>query len=76
MLKYKNTLLLTGLLMFIFGFTSIVMELAGTYWAFLKWLEWGGSLFAFVAKILMVILGILIIVFARTDWEREIKECE
>lgn len=76
MLKYRNTLLLTGLLMFIFGFTSIVMELSGTYWAFLKWLEWGGGLFALIAKIAMVIFGILLIVFGRTDWDRERQECE
>jgi hypothetical protein len=39
-------------------------------------LEWGGRLLAFVLKILMTIGGVLIIVFARTDWDREMRECE
>jgi uncharacterized membrane protein len=73
-MKNKGLWLLLGYLLFIFGFTAIAMELVGTHWAFLAWLEKGGRLFAFVAKILMVLGGVLIIVFARTDWQREIRE--
>ncbi|MDX1910931.1 MAG: hypothetical protein SFV22_05575 [Saprospiraceae bacterium] len=73
-MKNKGLWLLLGYLLFIFGFTAIAMELVGTHWAFLAWLEMGGRLLAFILKILMVLGGILLIVFARTDWAREIRE--
>jgi len=50
------------------------MELVGTHWYFLAWLEHLGRLGAFVVKILMVIVGVLLIVFGRTNWEREREE--
>jgi hypothetical protein len=46
----------------------------GVQWAFLTFLEIPGRLFAFVAKIVMVIGGFVVIVLARTDWERERRE--
>jgi hypothetical protein len=52
------------------------MELVGTHWYFLGWLEKLGRLPAFVIKILMIIVGIVVIVFARTDWEKEKKNQE
>ncbi|MFN0035969.1 MAG: hypothetical protein ACKVUS_12975 [Saprospiraceae bacterium] len=73
-MKNKGLLLLLGYLLFTFGITSIVMELVGVHWYFLSWLERGGRLLAFVLKILMLIGGILLIVFARTDWERERRD--
>lgn len=73
-MKHKGLLLLTGLLFFGLGVTSVVMELVGTHWYFLSWLERGGRLFAFIIKILMVIAGILIIIFTRTDWEKEKRD--
>jgi len=48
----------------------------GVHWYFLGWMEWGGRLLAFVLKILMTIGGVLIIIFARTDWEREFREAK
>ena len=73
-MKNKGLLLLLGYLLFSIGVTSVVMELVGTHWYFLAWLELGGRLLAFVIKILMVIVGVLMIVFARTDWEREKRD--
>ncbi|MCC7464816.1 MAG: hypothetical protein IT261_01020 [Saprospiraceae bacterium] len=70
-MKNKGILLLTGYLLLTLGVTSIVMELVGTHWYFLGWLEKVGRLTAFIIKILMVMAGILTIVFARTDWEKE-----
>lgn len=70
-MKNKGLLLLLGYLLFSLGVTSIVMELVGTHWYFLGWLERAGRLTAFLLKILMLIGGLLIIVFARTDWEQE-----
>ncbi len=73
-MKNKGLLLLLGYLLFSLGITSIVMELVGTHWYFLAWLELTGRLMAFILKLLMTIVGILLIVFARTDWEQEKKD--
>lgn len=73
-MKNKGLLLLLGYLLFSLGITSIVMELVGTHWYFLAWLERTGRLMAFVLKLLMIMVGILLIVFARTDWEQEKKD--
>ena len=73
-MKYKPYWTLLGMLLLIFGFTALILQMIGVNWWFLQFIELGGRLFAFVAKILMVLAGILIIVFAHTDWERERRE--
>ena len=73
-MKNKGLLLLLGFVLFVLGITAIIMSLVGVRWVFLGWLEWGGALLAFVLKIIMSIVGVLLIVFANTDWERERKE--
>ncbi|MBC7773949.1 MAG: hypothetical protein H7246_00820 [Phycisphaerae bacterium] len=73
-MKNKGLLLLLGYLLFSLGITSVIMELVGTHWYFLAWLERAGRLLAFILKILMVLVGVLLIVFARTDWEKEKRE--
>lgn len=73
-MKNKGLLLLLGYTFFTLGLTSIVMELVGTHWYFLAWIEKLGRLWAFIFKILMTIGGILAIVFARTDWEKEKRD--
>lgn len=73
-MKNKPYWTLLGLLLFIFGFTALVLQMVGVSWWFLQFLDLGGRLFAFVAKILMLLAGVLLIVFANTDWERERQE--
>ncbi|MFN0216573.1 MAG: hypothetical protein ACKVT2_20120 [Saprospiraceae bacterium] len=73
-MKNKGLWLLLGYTLFSLGITSVIMELVGTHWYFLAWLERMGSLWAFLLKILMTIGGILLIIFARTDWEQEKRE--
>ena len=73
-MKKKGLLLLLGYLLFTLGITSVIMELVGTHWYFLAWLEQFGRLFTFILKLLMFIGGILLIVLARVDWEREKRE--
>ncbi len=70
-MKNKGYWLLLGFSLIVFGFTSLVLQLIGVSWWFLQFLEIPGRLFAFIAKILMVLIGVLIVVFAHTDWERE-----
>lgn len=73
-MKNKGLLILLGYVLFSLGITSIVMELVGTHWYFLGWLERTGRLVAFIIKILMLLGGILLVIFARTDWEQEKRE--
>jgi hypothetical protein len=73
-MKNKGLLLLLGYLLFTLGITSVVMELVGTHWYFLAWIEQLGRLLSFILKILMLVGGILMIVLARVDWEQEKRD--
>ena len=70
----KDTSLLIGFLLFAIGLLSIILNIVGVELAFLVWLNSLGSLAAFVTKLLMMLAGIIIMVLARTDWEREEAE--
>ncbi len=73
-MKNKGYWTLLGFLFITFGFTAIVLQMVGVSWYFLSFLELGGRLLAFVAKLVMVMAGVLIVVFGGTDWERERRE--
>lgn len=75
-MKNKALWLLLGYTLFTLGVTSLVMQVVGTHWVFLAFLEWGGRLLALVLKILMIIVGVITIVLAHTDWDRERRESE
>ncbi|TNE52279.1 MAG: hypothetical protein EP344_15880 [Bacteroidetes bacterium] len=75
-MKNKGRWILLGLFLIIVGITATVLQLVGTQWAFLQFLEIPGRLFAFVAKILMIMAGFIILALANTDWEREREESE
>lgn len=76
MLKNRGLWTLLGFSLVILGFTSLIMTLVGVNWAFLSFLEWGGRLFAFVAKILMVMTGGIIIALANNNWARDREESQ
>jgi hypothetical protein len=73
-MKNKGLLALIGFLLFVFGFTAIVLQMVGVSWYFLSFLDLPGRLFAFVAKTLMLLFGVVIIVLAYTDWDRELRD--
>jgi len=73
-MKNKGLWTLLGFALVIFGLTAVILQLVGTQWVFLNFLEKPGRLFAFTVKILMVVAGFVTIVLARTDWERERRE--
>jgi uncharacterized membrane protein len=73
-MKNKGLWILLGFVLIVLGVTSLALQLVGVRWAFLEFLELGGRLLAFVVKILMVIGGIVMVVLANTDWERERRE--
>jgi uncharacterized membrane protein len=74
--KYKTFWIVLGLLLVVSGITALALQLVGAQWAFLQFLEMPGRLFAFVAKLLMVMAGFILLIVANTDWERERRESE
>ncbi len=75
-MKYKNFWIVLGLFLIVVGITALALQLVGAQWAFLQFLEKPGRLFSFVAKILMVMAGFVVLALANTDWERERRESE
>ncbi|MBK9336245.1 MAG: hypothetical protein IPM98_06520 [Lewinellaceae bacterium] len=75
-MKNKGRWILLGLLLVLVGITAMILQLVGAQWVFLQFLEIPGRLFAFVAKILMVMAGFIIISLANTDWEKDRKESQ
>ncbi len=75
-MKNKGRWILAGMLLVVTGITALVLQLVGAQWAILQFLEIPGRLFAFVAKLLMVMAGFIMVVLANTDWERDRRESE
>ncbi len=69
----KELLTLLGFVLFCTGFLAIVLNLVGVDLAFLLWMDTFGSLASFLMKLIMIILGVIIAVLARVDWENEEK---
>ena len=62
---------LIGFLLFITGIIAVVLSLVGVQLSFLVWMDDISRLFGFVMKLIMVISGVIIIVLAQTDWQKE-----
>lgn len=75
-MKNKGRWIILGLLLVIIGISALTLQLVGSQWVFLQFLERPGRLFAFVAKIILVMAGFIIIAVANTDWERDRQESE
>ena len=67
----KGIFSLFGFLLAGLGFLSIVLSLVGVQFSFLTWLDSFGRLFGFVAKLIMIIAGILILYIAQSDFKGE-----
>lgn len=71
----KKALWLTaGFLLFIIGFSALVLSIVGIKFAFLTWLDAPGGLFGVIAKILMIVSGIVIVYLTSTDWRADDEE--
>jgi uncharacterized membrane protein len=74
MIKNRGLWVLAGFLLFVFGITALFLQLVGVSWYVLSFLEIPGRLFALTAKIAMVMIGVLVVVLAQTNWDREMRE--
>lgn len=72
----KTIFTLLGFILFLFGFLSLVLSLVGVQFAFLAWLDKPSPLFGFIARIVMILAGVIMVSLAQTDWERERRESE
>jgi hypothetical protein len=70
----KNILTITGFLLFVLGFVSLVLSMIGVQLAILAWLDQPGPLFGFLIRLGMILAGVIIVVLGQTDWERERRE--
>ncbi len=67
----KAVWLFTGFLLFVIGFSALVLSFVGVQFSFLGWMEIVGKLPAFLLKLSMVIAGIIIVYLTATDWRTQ-----
>ncbi len=72
----KGIYSLIGFLLFIIGFVALSLSLVGINLSFLSFLDRISPLFGLIIKLLMIVGGIVIVILARTDWEKENNEAE
>lgn len=71
MTKNKGLFTLIGFLLFLYGMLALVLSLIGAKLSFLTWIDSNGALLGFVIRILMVLVGIVLVYIARTDFSGE-----
>jgi len=67
----KTAWVTLGFLLFVFGFSSLVLSLVGVKFSFLAWLDYPGALFGFLMKIFMVVAGIVVVYLNVTNWRAQ-----
>jgi hypothetical protein len=65
----KAAWITVGFFLFIFG--SSALSLVGVKISFLTWLDHPGALFGFLAKIFMVVAGLVTVYLTTSDWKAE-----
>jgi hypothetical protein len=60
-----------GFLLFILGFSALVLSIAGISFSFLTWIDAAGALWGFLIRILMITGGIVIVYLTATDWRTQ-----
>ena len=69
--RNKTIFAIVGFLLAGTGFLALVLSMVGVQLSFLTWLDVPGRLFGFVARLLMVIVGMVLIYLNLTDFSRE-----
>jgi len=72
----KNLQTFIGFLLFLYGFIALILSIIGARLTFLAWIDDLGRMPAFLIKISMIVLGVVLVALAQTDWEKERKEIE
>ena len=74
MVTRKDLATIVAFLLFLGGFTSLMLSLVGIRWSFLSWLDDIGPLFGFIAKIVMILLAIVILAAVQQPAQEENDE--
>lgn len=66
---FKNKALWTtvGFLLIVVGFLGLVLSMVGVKLAIIAWIDRPGPLFGFLAKLIMVLGGFVLVYLAQTD---------
>ena len=67
----KGIFTLIGFVIFMIGMSALVLSLVGVKLAFLTFIDQPSPMFGFLARLAMILGGIVVIVLAQTDWQRE-----
>ncbi len=67
----KGIFSLIGFLLAGTGFLALVLSLVGVQLAFLTWIDAFGGLVGFLIRLSMIIIGVIVVYFAQTDFEEE-----
>jgi len=65
----KSILTFIGFLFLMVGFSAICLMLMGIQYSFLTWIDVPGRLFGFVARLVIIIIGFLMVAVARMENE-------
>ncbi len=71
MIKNRGLFTLVGFLLAGIGFMALILSLVGLQLSFLTWIDAPGRLFGFVTRLVMIIVGIIMIYLAQTDFKGE-----
>lgn len=67
-MRLKTIMTLLGFLLFIIGMLALILSIVGVQLAFLVWMDRISPLFGFLAKIFMIVTGIVLIVIFRGNF--------
>ena len=71
MFKNKGTITLIGFILAGIGFISLILALVGVQLSFLTWIDAPSRFFGFIMRIIFIVVGMVLIVLAQTDVEKE-----
>ena len=67
----KTIWVIIGFLLFIIGFTALVLSLVGVKLTYLTWIDKPSAMFGFLLRILRIIGGVVIVYLSVTDWRNQ-----
>ena len=62
MMRHKGWYTLLGFVLFFLGFLSIILSMIGVQFTFMKWMDMFGKGWGFLARLLLIATGIIIII--------------
>lgn len=65
-----------GIITCLLGFFALVLSLVGVKLSYLLFIDKMGPLTGFVIRMTMIVIGMVIVVLAQTNWKAEIEQGE